>query len=101
MNIKRAVSPFLLLAAVFLGLFAPLFGAEKTVSDDFLNDTVRSRLAADAIVKGGAIDVEVHNGAVTLRGTVEEEKQKTRAEKIVKAVKGVKSVTDEIKLAHP
>jgi hyperosmotically inducible protein len=52
-------------------------------------------------VKGGAIEVVVKNGAVTLSGTVEEDKQKNKAEKIAKKVSGVKSVTNEIKIAHP
>ena len=53
------------------------------------------------MVKGGAIDVEVQEGAVVLKGKVEEEKQKNKAEKIAKKVNGVKSVENEIQLAHP
>jgi osmotically-inducible protein OsmY len=97
MKLKRVVSSLLL----FFGLLASALAADKPVSDDFLTDMVRSRLAADAIVKGGAIDVDVHEGAVLLKGSVEEDKQRVRAEKIVKGIKGVKSVKNEIKLAHP
>ena len=100
MTLRRSVSP-LLCTLLLSGLLVAARAADKPVSDDFLNDTVRSRLAADAIVKGGAIDVEVHNGEVVLRGTVEEEKQRVRAEKVVRSIKGVKSVKDELKLAHP
>ena len=52
-------------------------------------------------MKGGAIEVIVKDGAVTLKGTVEEPQQKNKAEKIAKKVSGVKSVTNEIMIAHP
>ncbi len=97
MKLKRAVSTLLLA----FGLVATASAADKPVSDDFLTDTIRTRLASDAVVKGGAIDVDVHDGAVVLKGKVEEEKQRLRAEKVVKGIKGVKTVKNEIQLAHP
>jgi len=75
--------------------------ANKPVSDDFLVDTIRQKLAADAVVRGGAIEVVVKDGNVTLRGKVEEDKQKNRAEKIAKKVSGVKSVMNELQLSRP
>jgi hyperosmotically inducible periplasmic protein len=95
MNLKRTLLPVVL----FLTASATAFAA-KPVSDDFLTDTIRSRLAADQTVKGGAIDVEVHNGAVVLKGKVEEQKQKDKAEKIAKKVSGVKSVENDIQISH-
>jgi len=77
------------------------FAGGKPVTDDFLTDTIRSRLAADQIVKGGAIEVTVKDGAVILKGTVEEDKQKSKAEKIAKKVSGVKSVDNEIVVHRP
>jgi len=97
MILKRVLLPVVL----FLALFTTVLAAAKPVSDDFLVDTIRQKLAADPIVKGGAIEVVVKDGAVTLRGTVEEDKQKSKAEKIAKKVNGVKSVVDEIKLSRP
>ena len=97
MKLKRILLPLVL----FLTLITTALAATKPVSDDFLVDTIRQRLAADQIVKGGAIEVIVKDGAVTLRGTVEEDKQKNTAEKIAKKVSGVKSVVNEIKIAHP
>jgi len=97
MKLKRILLPLVLL----LTLISTAAAANKPVSDDFLIDTIRQRLAADAIVKGGAIEVIVKDGAVTLRGTVEEDKQKSKAEKIAKKVNGVKSVVNELKIAHP
>jgi osmotically-inducible protein OsmY len=41
-------------------------------------------------------DITVHQGAVTLKGKVRNEKQKAKAEKITKKVKGVTSVVNEL-----
>jgi osmotically-inducible protein OsmY len=97
MKLKRILISFVLL----LSSIGAAFAASKPVSDDFLSDTIRQRLAADQIVKGGAIEVVVKDGAVTLKGTVEEDKQKNKAEKIAKKVSGVKSVVNQIQIAHP
>ncbi len=96
MKLKRPVQTLVL----FLSLLVAGFAA-KPVTDDFLTDMIRSKLAQDQVVKGGAIDVEVHDGAVVLKGKVEEEKQKDRAEKVAKKINGVKSVKNEIELARP
>jgi osmotically-inducible protein OsmY len=100
MKLKRLLLP-LVLFFTLASAAAPAFAASKPVSDDFLIDTIRSKLAADQIVKGGAIEVESKDGAVTLKGTVEDDKQKSKAEKIAKKVNGVKSVANEIKIAKP
>ena len=81
-------------------LLTPGFAA-KPVSDDFLVDTVRQKLAADDVVKGGAIDVDVKDGVCTLKGKVEEEKQKSRAEKVAKKVSGIKTVVNQIQISRP
>jgi osmotically-inducible protein OsmY len=77
--------------------------AAPASSDDRIYDQVRLRLAADRDVKGGAIQVEVHDGVVTLSGKVKEEKQKIKAERITRKVKGVKKVVNqlEVELAQP
>ena len=97
MKLKRLLIPLMLLFA----MIGQALAANKPVSDDFLIDTIRQKLAADAVVKGGAIVVDVKSGAVTLSGTVEEDKQKNKAEKIAKKVSGVKTVKNDIKIAHP
>jgi osmotically-inducible protein OsmY len=70
--------------------------AAKEVSDGALYDMVKRRLANDATVKGGAIDVEVSEGVVTLKGSVETSKQKERAEKLVKKLNGVRKVNNNL-----
>jgi osmotically-inducible protein OsmY len=86
----------LILAAVVLSA-APML-AQKQITDDQIHDRVMERLAADRDVKGGGIDVEVANGVVTLRGKVREEKQKIKAERDTKKVKGVKQVVNDLTL---
>jgi len=76
-----------------------LSAKEKVVSDDSVYDHVKRRLANDPDVKGGAMEIEVKQGVVTLRGIVDTDKQKQKAEKIAKKVNGVKQVINEIKLS--
>lgn len=95
MNLKIFLSVILSLA-----LFGVALAAQKQTSDDAIYDYVRRKLASDPDVKGGGLQVEVHQGAVTLRGTVEEEKQKVKATKLAKKVAGVKSVDNELQVAQ-
>ena len=77
----------------------PLYFADKKVSDDSLHDLVMRKLADDADVKGGGLDIDVKDGVVTLRGKLESEKQIQKAERLAKKVGGVKKVVNEISLA--
>ncbi|NDJ11066.1 MAG: BON domain-containing protein [Acidobacteriia bacterium] len=97
MKIKRLALSLVL----FLSMLMSAFAAGKPKSDDYLNDTVRSRLAGDSLVKGGNIDVEVKDGVVTLQGKVMEAKQKDKAERLTKKVSGVKSVVNKITIEKP
>lgn len=88
---------YLIAILLVLGLVAPAFSAQKpTISDDALFDMVRRRLASDPLVKGGAFDVAVKEGVVTIRGKVDSQKQKDRATKITKKVKGVRGVDNQL-----
>jgi osmotically-inducible protein OsmY len=91
-----------ILASVILSL--SLYGAalagEKLTTDDAIYDYVRRKLASDQVVKGGGLQVEVHQGAVTLSGSVEEQKQKDRATKLAKKIAGVKSVENKIQVVE-
>jgi hyperosmotically inducible protein len=87
-----------------LGLAAWNAAAQPTTTntapgseDGRIEDAVRIRLAGNRDTGGaGRIKVEVKNGAVTLTGPVESEKQKSAAEKQAKKVKGVKSVANQL-----
>ena len=75
-----------------------VFG-ETPKSDGRINDLVMLRIAGDQIVGGpGRIEVSVTDAVVTLKGSVETEKQKNRAEHLAKKVKGVKSVDNQLKV---
>ena len=95
MNLK-----VLICAILSLALFGAALAAEKNTSDDSIYDNVRRKLASDPIVKGGGLQVDVKQGAVTLRGKVDEQKQKDRAAKLAKKVAGVKSVVNELEVEH-
>jgi hyperosmotically inducible periplasmic protein len=81
-------------------LMAGVCLAKDAVTDDMIYNNVRIKLASDAVVKGGALEVEVKDGVVTLGGSVEEQKQKERAAKLTKSVKGVKQVVNNITLRN-
>jgi osmotically-inducible protein OsmY len=81
-----------------LAMFAGLLLAQKTVSDDVIFDAVRLRLASDHEVKGGRFEVIVEKGVVTIRGKVEKEKYKQKAERLASKVQGVKKVINELKV---
>ena len=89
---------FVFLAAVCLPVLAQ---TQSRSADDLLYDKVRERLAADRDVKGGAIDVDVKDGVVTLRGKVREARQKSKAERVAKKVKGVKQVVNQLEVELP
>jgi osmotically-inducible protein OsmY len=91
MKIKTLVSLLIILV-----LAAGVWAADKHPSDDQLYDLVRRKLADDIVVKGGAMEVEVKDGVVTLRGKVEYEQQKLKAEKVARKVPGVKHVNNEL-----
>ena len=96
MILRTAVSLLLVFALVL-----PALSATKQVDDNVLYDNVKRKLANDQVVKGGALEVEVKDGAVTLKGSVEYDNQKARAEKIVKKIAGVKSVANQITVRRP
>ena len=92
--LPRLISMFLVLTLVMPILLV----AQKAPSDDAIFDEVRQRLAADADVRGGALDVQVKDGVVTLQGRVHTEKGREKATTLTKKVKGVKSVNNQLKL---
>ena len=86
---------FLSLALALSLVVVPL-AAQKHVPDGELIDQVRVRLANDPDVGGVKIDVDAHDGAVTLTGKVKSDKQRVKAEKLARKVKGVISVNNQL-----
>lgn len=92
---KRFLAAGLLLAATFAS-------AQKGINpDDRIYDQVREKLTVDPDVKGGALDVTVHDGVVTLKGRVDTDKGKSKATHLAKKVKGVKQVDNELSVGPP
>ena len=95
---KRLIS----LAVLETALLFPVLGAgQKPSADDRIFDQVRMKLATDADVKGGAFDVTVKDGVVTIKGRVDTDKGKTKATKLAKKIKGVKEVDNELVVGPP
>ncbi|HXA67834.1 MAG TPA: BON domain-containing protein [Bryobacteraceae bacterium] len=88
---------FLCLALGFMLILAPLMAQkQKQITDDTIRDQVMVRLADDPEIGGMPIDVDVHEGVATLKGKVRNDKQKSKAEKVAKKVKGVTGVTNQL-----
>jgi hyperosmotically inducible protein len=87
-------------ALLLLFLASLCTAADKPVSDAYLTDQVQLKLATDPDVKGGGLKVEVKDGVVTISGQVQQEKQKNKATKVAKKVKGVKDVINNITITE-
>lgn len=92
-----------LFAIALLSISALSAGQTPQVSsaDDRISDQVRMKLAGDPDVKGGALDVTVHDGVVTMKGRVDTERGKSKATKLAHKVKGVKDVDNELTVGPP
>ncbi|MBC7925808.1 MAG: BON domain-containing protein [Bryobacteraceae bacterium] len=88
---------FTLLFVLLVTLLPAL--SKEPVSDDHLYDQVRIRMANDREIGGNAIEVKVTEGVVEISGKVRSDRQKDRAEKITRKVKGVKSVVNKLTVA--
>ena len=66
--------------------------------DTATTSEVKAKLLADGVVPSRHIKVETTDGVVQLSGNVESAAQSERAESIAKAVDGVKSVKNDIKV---
>ncbi|MFN0104288.1 MAG: BON domain-containing protein [Bryobacteraceae bacterium] len=84
-------------SALFLLLLVPAFADEK--KDNEIYDKVKLRLAGDPDVKGGALEVEVKDGVVTVKGIVRTDKAKSKAERLAGRIKGVTKVVNELKVS--
>jgi osmotically-inducible protein OsmY len=87
-----------LIVALFLQAVTLAAKDPQPVTDDTITDQVMLKLTSDPVVKGGALKVDVKQGVVTLSGAVELPKQREKAEKVARKVKGVKSVVNNIEI---
>jgi osmotically-inducible protein OsmY len=84
------------IVALFLLASVSFAKQDQPPTDNMITDQVRIKLSGDQLVKGGALQVDVKDGVVTLSGQVDEPKAKERAEKLTKKTKGVKQVINKI-----
>jgi hypothetical protein len=68
-------------------------------NDSWLWFKTKSALATTSDLRDSTINVDVVNDVVTLKGTVGSAAEKTKAISVAKAIEGVKSVTDQLKVA--
>jgi hypothetical protein len=69
------------------------------VNDSWLWFKTRAALLAADDLRDSTIDVDVDNDVITLRGTVANAAQKTKAEQVANGIEGKKSVKNELKVA--
>ena len=69
------------------------------LNDGWLWVKTRFDLAAADDLRDSTINVDVDNAVVTLTGTVANAAQKTKAETVAKAVEGVKSVRNQLRVS--
>jgi osmotically-inducible protein OsmY len=88
---------FLCLSLGLVLTLTPLLAQkQKQITDDTIRDQVMVKLADDPEIGGMPINVDVHQGVATLKGKVRNDKQKSKAEKVAKKVKGVAGVTNQL-----
>jgi len=63
-----------------------------------LYDRVIRKIVNDRQLKTNALKVAVEDGAVTVSGTVETEKLRVRVEKVVRKIKGVKQIDNQVRV---
>ena len=78
-------------------LLVPAFADQK--KDDQIYDNVKRRLAGDPDIKGGALEVVVADGVVTVKGIVRTDRAKIKTDRVVGKVKGVTKVVNELRVS--
>jgi len=72
--------------------------AKGYAGDTATTSEIKAKLLADDIVPSRKVKVETTDGVVQLSGTVDSKAQSDRAESIAKAIDGVKSVKNDLKV---
>lgn len=85
-----------LLVLSLLALLCVSLTAATKISDDKIYDDVKIKLATDSVVMATDFGIDVKEGVVTLSGKVRTQKQKDRAERVTKKVKGVTKVVNKL-----
>ena len=98
-QVQRRPPLVTLIVSVLLAVSAPgPAPAQDENPDDLLYDRVIRELVNDRQLKTNALKVAVEDAAVTVSGTVESEKLRRRVGKVVKKIKGVKKVVNQVRV---
>lgn len=73
--------------------------AGEAVTDAWITTKVKTDLLATENVGGTNIDVDTKKGVVTLTGTVKSQAEADKAVSVAKGIKGVTSVTSNLRVA--
>lgn len=68
------------------------------LDDATLTTKVKASLAQDPVVKAREVNVETYRGEVQLSGFVSNQEEASRAVELARAVKGVKSIRNDIRI---
>lgn len=79
---------------------APTLPPTGAFKDALLYAAVKARLAGFDIDSTSRISVRVHSGVVTLSGVVKDAATKAREVKLVRAMRGIKGVDDQLYVGH-
>jgi len=71
----------------------------QSLEDAWIHTKIVAKLIGNTETPERKINVDVVDGAVTLRGTVDTAEAKTEAERVAKETDGVKKVTNQLKIA--
>ncbi len=74
-------------------------GPAETVADATITAKIKTKFAADNVVKARDIDVDTARGVVTLKGTVNSANERDRAIALARDTHGVVDVRSELKPA--
>jgi osmotically-inducible protein OsmY len=74
----------------------PDTAAQSQIDDSAITARARTVLQADSSLHGADISIVTRGGTVTLAGTVDERRQKEAAEHLVRGLRGVRTVNNEI-----
>ena len=94
---RQLSSCLLLIVCLLLAASLPAQAQDEN-PDDLLYDRVIRQLVNDRRLKTNALKVAVEDGVVTVAGTVESEKLRLRVGKVVKKIKGVKKVFNQVQV---
>jgi osmotically-inducible protein OsmY len=72
--------------------------ASRIAEDSAISGTVKSKLVAAPDVKAVDVNVETHEGVVSLYGDVRTAAQRVAAERVARTVKGVTGVKNQLRV---